>query len=59
MSVITDLKLQLSAVNANLAKEGYAYINVKVKITSIDSLQDLMKKIKRLKGVLDVYRMNS
>ena len=59
MSVITDLKLQLSAVNANLAKEGYAYINVKVKITSVDNLQDLMKKIKRLKGVLDVYRMNS
>lgn len=59
MSVITDLRLQLSAVNANLAKEGFAYINVKVKITSIDTLKDLMKKIKRLKGVLDVYRMNS
>ncbi|MBE6072568.1 MAG: bifunctional (p)ppGpp synthetase/guanosine-3',5'-bis(diphosphate) 3'-pyrophosphohydrolase [Clostridium butyricum] len=59
MSVITDLKLQLSAVNANLAKEGFAYINVKVKITSIDTLKDLMKKIKRLRGVLDVYRMNS
>lgn len=59
MSVITELKLQLSAVNANLAKQGSAIINVKVKITSIDSLKDLMKRIKRLKGVVDVYRVNS
>lgn len=59
MSVITELKLQLSAVNANLAKEGLASVNVKVKITSVDSLRDLMKKIKKLRGVVDVYRMNS
>lgn len=59
MSVITELKLQLSAVNANLGKQGFALINVKLKITSVDSLKDLMKKIKRLKGVTDVYRVNS
>ena len=59
MSVISDLKLQLSAVNANLAKDGYAFINIKVKITSVDNLNELMKKIKRLKGVIDVYRVNS
>lgn len=59
MSIITDLKLQISAVNANLSKEAYAFINIKVKITSKDSLDELMKKIKRLKGVIDVYRVNS
>lgn len=59
MSVITDLKLQLSAVNANLAKKGSAFVNVKVKITSVDSLTDLMKRIRKLKGVVDVYRVNS
>jgi GTP pyrophosphokinase len=59
MSVITELKLQLSAVNANLAKQGVALINVKLKITSVDSLKDLMKRIKRLKGVAEVYRVNS
>jgi len=59
MSVITELKLQLSAVNANLAKQGFALINVKLKITSVDSLKDLMKRLKRLKGVEDVYRVNS
>lgn len=59
MSVITDLKLQLSAVNANLAKKGSAFVNVKVKITSVDTLTDLMKRIKKLKGVVDVYRVNS
>jgi GTP diphosphokinase / guanosine-3',5'-bis(diphosphate) 3'-diphosphatase len=59
MSVITELKLQLSAVNANLAKQGTALITVKLKITSIESLKDLMKRLKRLKGVVDVYRVNS
>jgi len=59
MSVITELKLQLSAVNANLAKQGFALINVKLKITSVDNLKDLMKRLKRLKGVADVYRVNS
>lgn len=59
MSVITELKLQLSAVNANLAKEGSALVNVKLKITSVDGLKDLMKRLKRLKGVADVYRVNS
>ncbi len=59
MSIITDLKLQISAVNANVSREAYAFINVKVKITSKGSLDELMKKIKRLRGVLDVYRVNS
>ena len=59
MSVITDLKLQLSAVNANMAKENCAYINVKIKIQCVNSLQDLMKRIKNLKGVMDVYRVNN
>lgn len=59
MSIITDLKLQLSAVNANLSKESYAYINVKVKIQCVNGLKDLMKRIKNLKGVVDVYRVNN
>ncbi|OOM75800.1 GTP pyrophosphokinase [Clostridium puniceum] len=59
MSVITELKLQLSAVNANLSKQESALITVKLKITSIESLKDLMKRLKRLKGVVDVYRVNS
>lgn len=59
MSVISDLKLQLSAVNANLSKESFAFINIKIKITSIDNLNDLMKRLRKLKGVIDVYRVNS
>ncbi|SFD11999.1 RelA/SpoT family protein [Clostridium uliginosum] len=59
MSVITDLKLHLSSLNANPAKEGIALINIKIKINSIEDLKDFMKKIKKLKGVMDVYRMNS
>lgn len=59
MSVISDKKLQLNAINANLNKEIYAYINIKLKIPSVDILEDVMKKMKKIKGVLDVYRLNN
>ena len=37
----------------------FAFINIKVKITSVGNLNELMKRIKRLKGIIDVYRVNS
>lgn len=59
MQVITDSGLHLNALNANSAKGNEALINIKIKIDSIEQLKELMKKIKRLKGVMDVFRMNS
>ena len=59
MKVITDSGLHLNALNANSAKGNEALINIKVKIDSIEQLRELMKKIRRLKGVTDVFRVNS
>ena len=59
MGVISELNLQLNAVNAKSAKGRIAYVNIKVKIDSVDILKDLMKKIRHLKGVIDVYRVNN
>ena len=59
MGVISELNLQLNAVNAKSAKGRIAYVNIKVKIDSIDILKNLMRKIRHLKGVIDVYRVNN
>ena len=59
MQVITDSKLQLNAVNANQSKSEGAFINIKVKIDSVEQLESLMKKIRHINGVTDVFRMNN
>ena len=59
MGVISELNLQLNAVNAKSAKGRRAYVNIKVKIDSVDILKNLMRKIRHLKGVIDVYRVNN
>ena len=59
MQVITESKLEVNALNANSGKGNDAAITIKVKIDSIEQLRELMKKIRHIKGVTDVYRMNS
>ena len=59
MGIISELNLQLNALNAKSAKGSMAYVNIKVKIDTVELLRDLMKKIRHLKGIIDVYRVNN
>ncbi|MDQ0150001.1 RelA/SpoT family protein [Eubacterium multiforme] len=59
MIIINEKGLPLNALNANSAKGNVALINVKVKINSIEQLKEFMKAIRKIKGVIDVYRMNN
>ena len=59
MNVISESKLPLNALNAKSAKANTAMDTIRVKIDSIEQLKELMRKIRRLKGVMDVYRMNN
>lgn len=59
MNIIMESKLPLNALNAKSAKSNLAYVNIKVKIDTIEQLKELMRKIRRLNGVIDVYRMNN
>ena len=59
MNILMDSKLPLNALNAKSAKGNLAYININIKIDTVEQLKELMKKIKRVPGVLDVYRMNN
>lgn len=59
MNVISESKLPLNALNAKSSKANTAMVTIRVKIDSIEQLKELMRKIRRLKGVMDVYRMNN
>ena len=59
MGIISELNLQLNALNAKSAKGSMAYVNIKVKIDTVELLKDLMKKIRHLKGLIDVYIVNN
>lgn len=56
MDIINIEKSNLYAINAKTTREKKALINIKLKISNIEELENLMKKIRKLKGVNDVYR---
>jgi GTP diphosphokinase / guanosine-3',5'-bis(diphosphate) 3'-diphosphatase len=59
MIILTESKIHLHAVNAKTSNGGLASVSIKLKINDIDELKDIMKKIRKLKGVLEVYRTRS
>lgn len=56
---ITDSGLSLASLSARINKEKLAIINMTLEIKDIDQLTTLMKKIKKFKGVIDVYRVTN
>lgn len=56
MELISETKTHLYAVDAKSAKDGIAMINIKLKIPNVDYLKDLMKRLKKIDGVIEVYR---
>lgn len=59
VEVISSMNISMESINAKTSQKNYAFVNVKMKIQDVDHLAVLMKKIKKLKGVTDVYRTNS
>ena len=56
MELVNASNTHLYAINAKPTKSGVAFINIKLKISSVEDLKDVMRKIKKIKGVLEVYR---
>ena len=55
--LLTNANLAMTSLNARTSKERLAFINMTLEIKDIDQLKDLMKKVKSLEGVIDVYRV--
>lgn len=59
MIIITELRIHLETVNAKTNKESICVANVKMKITNVDELKELIKRLKGVKGVIEVYRVKN
>lgn len=57
MIAITEVKVNLIALNAKTSKDSRVNVTIKVKIDSLEKLKELMKKLRRIKGTSDVYRV--
>ena len=54
--VVVD-KFSLNGINARKGKEGIVNVNLLVEVHDIKSLDLLMKKIKSIPGVEDIFRV--
>ncbi|HMF27578.1 MAG TPA: bifunctional (p)ppGpp synthetase/guanosine-3',5'-bis(diphosphate) 3'-pyrophosphohydrolase [Candidatus Cybelea sp.] len=57
MAVFSELKTQVSSVNARVRKEGVAVASLTVQIRDLDHLHKLLTKLETLKNVRRVYRV--
>ncbi|MBS4539691.1 bifunctional (p)ppGpp synthetase/guanosine-3',5'-bis(diphosphate) 3'-pyrophosphohydrolase [Clostridium sp. D2Q-11] len=55
--LLSDANLLVSSLNARTNKEKLAIVNLTLEIKDVEQLNDLIKKLKRIKGVIDVYRV--
>lgn len=56
-SRVTDADIGLLSLNARTNKEKIVTLNMTLEINNIDQLKDLMRKLRKIKNVTDVYRV--
>jgi len=57
--VLAEAKIPINALNARVTKERTALFNLVLEISDIEHLDKLMKKLKNLKGVVDIFRVTT
>jgi GTP pyrophosphokinase len=56
MEAIIETKIDLYAVNAKTSKANVAIVTIKLRISDVEKLKEVMRKMRKLKGVIAVYR---
>lgn len=57
MNVVADTKTDINAVNARAASRNLALVHLKIQVNSMEQLNHVMEKIRRVKDVLEVRRV--
>jgi len=58
-SKISDSDIALLSLNAKTNREKSVTINMTLEINNIDQLKDIMKKLRKVKNITDVYRVTA
>ena len=56
MEAIIETKIALYAVNAKPTKANVAIVTIKLRISDVEKLKEVMRKMRKLNGVIAVYR---
>lgn len=54
--VLTDNKIDISSMNSRTAKNGKATINISFEIKSREELNDIIGKLKKIQGIIEIER---
>lgn len=57
--ILSNKKVAVTSLNARTNKEKVVIINMAFEIRDINQLKEIMKEIKKLEGVIDVYRVTT
>ena len=57
--MIAVQKININGINARKSKDGMTHINLLIEVNDISELTDLMKKLKSIPGVDDVFRVRN
>jgi GTP pyrophosphokinase len=49
-------KIKMQSINARETKDGFTLINVSIEVKSLEQLENIMNKLIRISGVIDVSR---
>ncbi|GAA0177286.1 bifunctional (p)ppGpp synthetase/guanosine-3',5'-bis(diphosphate) 3'-pyrophosphohydrolase [Clostridium sediminicola] len=56
MEVVVNKKLSMNAMNAKTLKNNIAVVSLKIRISDIQRLKEVIKQLKHINGVIAVYR---
>ena len=57
--VMSDMKIDVTAVNARTTRRKQVVINLTLEVNNIDQLDRVMRQLKKISDVTDVFRVNS
>lgn len=57
INIVSDAKIHINAINARARKNGSAIIDLKIDINSLEQLNSIMEKIKKIKDIIEVKRV--
>lgn len=59
MNTVLDTRTHIMAINARVGKDSMAHIQLRIEIRNLDQLKMVMNKIRKIKDITDVQRINS
>ncbi|MGI6116503.1 ACT domain-containing protein, partial [Luoshenia tenuis] len=58
-NAISDMKMQIVAINAHMSKNQTTMINITVEITDTEQLEKMLKQLRKIPEVLEAFRTSA